>query len=138
MEHVKHTEVEIVNEIIRLTVAKHIKWVRCVVNDNEHNFYQLYRDLNGNEVKSVYVRYNTNVLGKPVYLGELDCKPKWVIVDDERICYATDDYLKQYITNPVKSLWRLINDKAVDDSLSVSKTEWLQKLKETNNKNTSN
>lgn len=132
MEHIKHISIGIVNEMIRLTVDKHIKWVRCCVDQREHNFYKLDRDEKGIVNKSSFVRYETIVLGKPVYLGELDGKPKWVIVDGEQICYASDEYLKHYITNPVKSLWEIINKETDKDSLSVSKIEWLQRLKETN------
>ena len=131
METIEHTSVGIVNELIRLTIAGHTKWTRCVVDPKEHNFYKPNHDARESN-KSLLVRYETDVLGKPVYLGELDGTPRWVVVDGETVCRSTDEYLKSYITNPVKSLWRILEGKVANDAISVPVTEWLQRLKETN------
>lgn len=129
MENIEHASVGIVNELIRLTTAGHIKWARYVVDPKEHD---LYKGKLGSGEKSIYVRHGTEVLGKSVCLVEIDFVPRWVVVDGETVCRSSDEHLKHYITNPVKSLWRLLEGKASNDPISVPVTEWLQRLKEIN------
>jgi len=127
METVEHVPVAIVNELIRLTQAGLVKWEPRLVPDSE-NFSYKSNNTNLNE-KEHYLQYTTEVLGKPVYLAIIGSYPKWVSVDGEMICNVNDEYLKHYITNPIKSLCMVINDRASNDAISIPAKVWLEKLK---------
>lgn len=128
MENVEHVAVAIVNELIRLTQAGIIKWGTRVVPDSENfNYKSVTSNFSG---KESYIQYTTEVLGKPVYLAIIGGHPKWVSVDGEMICNVKDEYLKHYITNPIKSLCMVINERAANDAISIPAKVWLEKLKD--------
>lgn len=126
METTEHIPVDIVNELIRLTQSGNIKWETRVVPDSE-NFH--YKSPSSSGEKRSYIQYTTEVLGKPVYIAIVGGYPRWVAVDGETICSVNDEYMKHYITNPVKSLCMVINNRAANDAISISAKKWLEKLK---------